>query len=41
MRNNGLTHIVSADHFDCVQGMMRVAVGSLEQTKLEIERLKS
>lgn len=41
MRNNGLTHIVSADqHFDCVQGIPRVAVGSLEQTKIDIERLK-
>lgn len=41
MRNNGLTHIVSADqHFDCVEGITRVKVGSLEQTKRNMEQLK-
>lgn len=42
MVNNGSTHILSADeHFDCVEGITRVRVESLEQTKRNIERLRT
>jgi len=40
MQNNGLTHILSTDpHFDHVEGITRVNVGGLDQTRVELARL--
>ena len=40
MRNNGLTHILSTDqHFDRIEGITRLGVGSLTQTRSDVERL--
>ena len=38
MRNNGVTHIISADqHFDFIEGITRIAIGTLEETRRAID----
>lgn len=40
MQNNDLTHILSTDqHFDRIQGITRVKIGTLMQTRIEVEHL--
>jgi uncharacterized protein len=41
MLGNGLACILSADqHFDRIAGVTRVAVGTLDQTRAQVERLR-
>ncbi len=40
MLNNGLTHILSTDeHFDVIEGITRVTIGTLEETRSMLRRL--
>ena len=40
MLNNGLTHILSADeHFDIIEGITRIKVGTLDETRSDLQRL--
>ncbi len=40
MLNNSLTHILSTDeHFDVIEGITRVKIGTLEETRSDLQRL--
>lgn len=41
MLGNDLTYIISADqHFDLINGITRIAVGSLDRTRADLNRLR-
>lgn len=42
MQNHGLTHILSVDqHFDSIEGITRISVGTLDQARLDLDRLRA